>query len=470
MSEVAQPNGHETDAKVARKKGTDSPSSDFSPMFQMPQSTTDQRRSNGNLASILQRKHNLNFAPRSIMRMRNNQVIQSSLTVNSPGDSYEREADSVAAQVMSGGHDSSGGISQFATPNISRLQASGLSEGGFEAPAEVESRIQRMQGGGNALPTSEVNFFAQRMGYDFSGVRVHTDSNAVQASRDIQAKAFTVGNNIAFGDGAYQPGTSAGRHLLAHELTHVVQQGQATKAPVQRKPANIQRDDNGTWSWTRAEGEDLDRQNLDGVEIEEFSQAFLGLFDTKRAMLYYTGSAAKSVSATDATLNIRAWGQFNHFTSIGRFIATGWQTDIANMSQAERQQIDPTSGSITTGLTPAAVDEHPVNGPLTVTAGITKRVEDVNSTHKKLIISVDTKAVVGGQVTETVGGGVSAGASAGGHEGAPAGEIGAEASTSWSIAFNGGHSVDIFRANYIFHAEKTGGTTGGAPTAPGGRP
>jgi hypothetical protein len=73
------------------------------------------------------------------------------------------------------------------------------------------------------------------MGADLSQVRVHTDANAVQLSRDLQARAFTTGPDIAFAAGEYQPGTNNGRRLLAHELTHVVQQGAAATV-LQRQP------------------------------------------------------------------------------------------------------------------------------------------------------------------------------------------------------------------------------------------
>jgi hypothetical protein len=95
-----------------------------------------------------------------------------------------------------------------------------------------------MNGGGSPLPETDQNFFESRMGADLSSVRVHTDSSAAQTSRDLNARAFTVGSNIAFNSGEYQPGTTAGRHLLAHELTHTVQQG----ASPQLKRQVIQRE------------------------------------------------------------------------------------------------------------------------------------------------------------------------------------------------------------------------------------
>ena len=73
------------------------------------------------------------------------------------------------------------------------------------------------------------------LGADFSGVKVHTDTKADALNRSLSAKAFTTGSDIFFSQGAYQPGSSSGKQLLAHELTHVVQQGSARLNKVQTK-------------------------------------------------------------------------------------------------------------------------------------------------------------------------------------------------------------------------------------------
>lgn len=70
------------------------------------------------------------------------------------------------------------------------------------------------------------HYFEPRFGYDFSQVRVHTDAKAAESARAVNALAFTVGRDVAFGAGQYAPGTTEGKRLLAHELTHVVQQNQ----------------------------------------------------------------------------------------------------------------------------------------------------------------------------------------------------------------------------------------------------
>lgn len=91
---------------------------------------------------------------------------------------------------------------------------------------------------GRPLDASTREFFAARFGHDFGAVRVHDDATAAASARGVQALAYTVGRDLVFGAGQYSPGTSAGRHLLAHELTHVVQQsGMGSSPSMQRKAA-----------------------------------------------------------------------------------------------------------------------------------------------------------------------------------------------------------------------------------------
>ncbi len=97
------------------------------------------------------------------------------------------------------------------------------------APAHETAGIEPPPGGlgaGEPLPGHLRAFFEPRFGHDFSQVRIHTDSRASQAARAVNALAYTVGADVVFGSGQYQPASSEGRRLLAHELTHVVQQGQ----------------------------------------------------------------------------------------------------------------------------------------------------------------------------------------------------------------------------------------------------
>jgi hypothetical protein len=97
------------------------------------------------------------------------------------------------------------------------------------APAvtpNLASRIQSLQGGGRPMSGSERSFFEPRFSADFSGVKVHTDSNAAHLACSVNAKAFTVGRDVVFGSGKFSPETTGGKKLIAHELTHVVQQNE----------------------------------------------------------------------------------------------------------------------------------------------------------------------------------------------------------------------------------------------------
>lgn len=89
---------------------------------------------------------------------------------------------------------------------------------------DVENSIQAMRGGGKPLPDDTRHFYETRMGYDLSGVRIHTDASAHDAATHLNAQAFTIKQDIFFGAGRYEPQTNSGKWLLAHELTHTVQQ------------------------------------------------------------------------------------------------------------------------------------------------------------------------------------------------------------------------------------------------------
>ena len=88
----------------------------------------------------------------------------------------------------------------------------------------VPRNINNMRGGGKTLPKPVRTYFEPRFGIDFSQVRVHTDARAASTAKAVNARAFTIGRDVVFGVGEYSPTTTSGRKLLAHELTHVLQQ------------------------------------------------------------------------------------------------------------------------------------------------------------------------------------------------------------------------------------------------------
>ena len=146
--------------------------------------------------------------------------LQAKLQISEAGDIYEREADRVADRVMStSAHSAVTG----SPPRIQRLAGQSTGQG-EAAPASVD---QALAIPGRPLEPALRQDMEQRFGYDFSGVRVHPGAAAEQSAQDVNANAYTVGQRIIFAKGRFAPGTHEGRRLIAHELTHVVQQSGA---------------------------------------------------------------------------------------------------------------------------------------------------------------------------------------------------------------------------------------------------
>ncbi len=99
----------------------------------------------------------------------------------------------------------------------------------------TESQIGALHGGGQPLAPDLRGYFEPRLGQDLSAVRLHTGGQAAAAAGAVQARAFTVGPDIAFAPGQLDPGSESGKRLLAHELVHTVQQGQTSEL-AQRAP------------------------------------------------------------------------------------------------------------------------------------------------------------------------------------------------------------------------------------------
>lgn len=173
--------------------------------------------------------------------------FQAKLTVNRPGDRYEQEADAMAEKIVRG--ESFFGLSgPISTVNLQKkcteceqneqIQMKAYSNGG-SARKDVEHGVLSEKANGKTLNPETRNWMESRFGTDFGNVKIHDGNNAQQLNDKLNARAFTHRDHIFFNSGEYEPNTLKGKKLLAHELTHVVQQGAA--------PMNeIQRDDNKT--------------------------------------------------------------------------------------------------------------------------------------------------------------------------------------------------------------------------------
>jgi hypothetical protein len=197
-----------------------------------------------------------------------NAFFQAKLNVNAPGDKFEKEADSVASAVVNNSGSSPmvqqkeiSGIQRLATSAVDEkagtdeerqkkdkevqtkplqlkcaecekeekengnVQTKSESGGGSTASAHLSSRITDSAGSGNALPAKTLNEMQTSFGTSFNDVNIHTDSASAEMNQELGAQAFTHGNDIYFNEGKFNPESSSGKQLLAHELTHVVQQG-----------------------------------------------------------------------------------------------------------------------------------------------------------------------------------------------------------------------------------------------------
>lgn len=172
-------------------------------------------------------------------------AIQTKLSANQPGDEYEQEADRISEQVL-----------RMPEPHLQRACACGGEcskcqtephghghedlqtkrvEAGDRRQAEVPSLVHEvLRSSGQSIEPATRNFMEQRFGHDFGHVRVHTDEKAGVSARAVNALAYTVGHHLVFGAGQYSPTTTVGRRLLAHELTHSIQQGVVGTTPNMR--------------------------------------------------------------------------------------------------------------------------------------------------------------------------------------------------------------------------------------------
>ena len=202
----------------------------------------------------------------AVQKLLQSSAIQAKLKISQPNDKYEQEADRVADQVMrtpdnealhnqeDDGLIQAKSVGDQITPIVQSQsefedeeekpiltkQAKGETP---QASHTIDAQIDSMRGGGQPLPKSVRDFFEPRFGQDFSRTRIHTNVNAAKSAEALNARAFTSGNDIVFDANEYTPSSLDGRRLLAHELTHVVQQNSAGGAAsvVQMKPKISQR-------------------------------------------------------------------------------------------------------------------------------------------------------------------------------------------------------------------------------------
>jgi hypothetical protein len=292
-------------------------------------------------------------------------LIQAKLTINQPNDRYEREADRVADLVMRmpepGCHecDEEEGPVQskpLATEKNPLVQRQVEEEEEEEVQTKrtdgqtphlspsVEARIRFLKGGGQPLPRSVRNFFEPRFSHDFSRVRIHTDARAAYVARTTHAKAFTLGTDIVFGSGQYLPQTPGGRRLLAHELTHVVQQNnrfpKGMPALLNRQVERTNDEEHGELQTGEPRPWSVGATTPDGVDLGPTSTTntfckrgtFLGIYRvgqnsatdaTGNAVITFRGMSSGRQNGRDCRCNCGIFRQFiKHYWRVGSPTAT----------------------------------------------------------------------------------------------------------------------------------------------------
>ena len=241
-------------------------------------------------------------------------AIQAKLAIGEPNDKYEQEADATAARVVqqinsSTNTSQSQPIQRQDLDDDDELQMKPLVQrsenlGGGEASTDLESSIQSARGSGQSLDANLRQSMGQAMGADFSGVKVHTDSQSDQLNKSIQAKAFTTGQDLFFRQGAYEPSSRSGQELIAHELTHVVQQnGGAVQRQAEKQIAQLGKSEIHPLQDSPSEkngAEDL-IQRLKWSEVYSGKSKEVGISDKQMP------EGVEEVTGVDATKDRNVW-------------------------------------------------------------------------------------------------------------------------------------------------------------------
>ncbi|HST20354.1 MAG TPA: DUF4157 domain-containing protein [Blastocatellia bacterium] len=360
QSQAPQKANHEPASaiKSAAQEKTHSPASSYLPAPGLSMSGAS------SADDIPLTRDNILYLQRTIGNRAVVQLLQRKAKISQPGDAYEREADRVADQVMRMPQQANEDEKRKRPEEETAVQMKSVDgaadihrqemsqeeekrkrpeeettvqakEGAGEAPEvtpEVESGITNLQSGGEPLSENVRAEFEPRFGQDFSEVRVHKGGQAEESARSLNARAYTTGRDIAFGAGEYKPETDEGKKLIAHELTHVVQQGGADHS-LGRAPTSVQR---WRWPWEEVPNNDAERIRLGVagdtdaiVEITNFSSAT----ETQRLTMvdhlthqFWVGSGSEAALAG-------IWNSFGaDFSRVAGENSLRWRNSVARYS------------------------------------------------------------------------------------------------------------------------------------------
>ncbi len=325
-------------------------------------------QSSQQLVLQLQRQYGNRYVNRVLQQARQIQTpIQAKLTLGAVGDKYEQQADLVAKQVVNQ-------IQTSQSPSVQRemmpeedelqmkpvntiqregvldeenklginavVQRSAIADEGAIAP-DLEASIQQARGSGQALPENIRLRMEQAFGSDFSGVKIHTDAQSHQLNHSIQAKAFTTGQDIFFQQGEYNPGSSSGQELIAHELTHVVQQNMKVQRSAIADERAIAPDLEASIQQARGSGQALSKSVRQPME-QAFGADFSGVkIHTDPQSDQLNQSIQAKAFTTGQDIFFRE-GEYNPSSSSGQELIAHELTHVIQQTQGQKQSIQRT--------------------------------------------------------------------------------------------------------------------------------
>lgn len=322
--------GYEEDkSKVNRKKGDSARRQLFRYVASLSQEQVS-RMIDTHTGEMLQRQ--VDVTGRALLQrslQQEKMYVQAKLEISQPGDSSELQADKVADAVSRGDVNMSRMTMEQAGSEISMKGEGGT----LTTTPEFDQQLEGTKGAGQGLDESTKSELEQHTGTDLSGVKVHTDSTASAMSEGINAKAFTHGQDIYFRDGNYSPGTPEGKSLLAHEVTHTVQQGGGVQKKVQRESKediykhNSQQDPDFKYAGSMFLMAKSGKKEILSEELLELHQAYMRISKGGRKPEdYFTLIIAAQKALYPADKN--QWtGKFSRdlLNSIGLFDADHWK-------------------------------------------------------------------------------------------------------------------------------------------------
>lgn len=244
---------------------------------------------------------------------------------------------------------------------------------------------------GHPLDAGTRTFMESRFGHDFSGVRVHSDERAAESARSVNALAYTVGRDVVFGAGQYDTGTAAGKRLLAHELTHVVQQSRAAPLSIQRAGSDEKAESKGADTTKTAEKSDAAIDALDlapdakkAAKMLKEEHPDITFTSGRRNIAEQAHAMASNIVSSDrkwiektytSAAKLQKWVDDNPKSETVEEIAKGLEKTMKDMTDSERANVSKHLTGEAFDVQPQEKDAEKIKKDIKNLPGVTKFLE-----------------------------------------------------------------------------------------------